>query len=115
MLHPQSGWLQDAFLKEAKRIFLKKFSPSSSINNLGSKKRYLRELCRELRKVNKVWSAAATIDVTDDPSLVLEMALSGCTGVFVGLESLVEKNLIDARKKTPRPDEYARRVNIFHS
>ena len=29
-----------------------------------------------------------TIDVTDDPTLVREMALAGCTGVFVGFESL---------------------------
>jgi radical SAM superfamily enzyme YgiQ (UPF0313 family) len=84
-------------------------------NNLGSNKSYLRRLCRELRKLDKVWSAAVTIDVTDDPALVREMALAGCSGVFVGLESLVGENLIDARKKTPRPDDYARRVDIFHS
>ena len=55
------------------------------------------------------------IDATDDPSLVREMALSGCNGVFVGLESLVAENLTDARKKTPLPGDYARRVDIFHS
>ena len=48
-----------------------------------------------------IWSAAVTIDVTDDPSLVREMALAGCTGVFVGFESLTDENLADARKKTP--------------
>jgi radical SAM superfamily enzyme YgiQ (UPF0313 family) len=84
-------------------------------NNLGSNKKYLKRLCHELRKVKKIWSAAVTIDVTDDPSLVRDMALSGCTGVFVGLESLIGKNLIDARKKTPRPEDYGRRVEIFHS
>ena len=40
--------------------------------------------------------------MTDDPSLVREMALAGCTGVFVGFESLADENLVDARKKTPR-------------
>lgn len=84
-------------------------------NNLGSKKNYLKRLCHELRKVDKIWSAAVTIDVTDDPSLVRQMAHSGCTGVFVGLESLVGENLVAARKKTPLPEEYARRVDIFHS
>jgi radical SAM superfamily enzyme YgiQ (UPF0313 family) len=52
--------------------------------------------------------------VTDDPSLVREMALAGCTGVFVGFESLHADNLADARKKTPRPEDYARRVEILH-
>ena len=49
--------------------------------------------------------------MTDDPALVREMALAGCTGVFVGFESLSDENLADARKKTPaRADDYARRV-----
>lgn len=83
-------------------------------NNLGSNREYLRSLCRALRPLEKIWSAAVTIDVTDDPSLVREMALAGCTGVFVGLESLSDENLADAKKKTPKTAEYARRVRLFH-
>lgn len=83
-------------------------------NNLGSRKDYLRDLCRALQPLDIIWSAAVTIDVTDEPDLVREMALSGCTGVFIGFESLTAQNLDDARKKTPRPNDYARRVEIFH-
>ncbi len=83
-------------------------------NNLGSRKEYLRDLCRALRPLEKIWSAAVTIDVTDDPTLVREMALGGCTGVFIGFESLQDDNLADARKKTPRTSDYARRVRILH-
>jgi hypothetical protein len=57
-------------------------------NNLGSKPAYLRALCRALRPLDRIWSAAVSLDVTDDPSLVREMALAGSTGVFVGFESL---------------------------
>ena len=80
-------------------------TPVFTDNNLGSNKEYLRALCRALAPIEKIWSAAITIDVTDDPSLVREMALAGCTGVFVGFESLSGDNLSDARKKTPRPDD----------
>jgi radical SAM superfamily enzyme YgiQ (UPF0313 family) len=83
-------------------------------NNLSSRPEYLRQLCRRLRSLNKIWSAAVTLDVTDDPSLVREMALSGCTGVFIGFESLQDANMIEARKKCPRADDYARRVDILH-
>jgi radical SAM superfamily enzyme YgiQ (UPF0313 family) len=83
-------------------------------NNLGSRPDYLRRLCRALAPIERIWSAAVTIDVTDDPSLVREMALAGCTGVFIGLETLSDDNLADARKKTPRTEDYARRVRIFH-
>lgn len=83
-------------------------------NNLGSRPQYLKRLCRALRPLEKIWSAAVSIDVTDDPSVVREMALAGCTGVFVGFESLSDRNLIDARKRTPRCAEYARRVALLH-
>ena len=83
-------------------------------NNLGSNREYLRALCNELRPLNKIWSAAVSIDVTDDSSLIHSMALSGCTGVFVGFESLTDQNLADAKKKTPKTADYARRVRMLH-
>jgi radical SAM superfamily enzyme YgiQ (UPF0313 family) len=83
-------------------------------NNLGSRPEYLRRLCRALRPLERIWSAAVSIDVTDDPALIREMALAGCTGVFVGFESLEAHNIQDAGKKSPSPDDYAQRVAIFH-
>jgi radical SAM superfamily enzyme YgiQ (UPF0313 family) len=83
-------------------------------NNLGSRPDYLRALCLALRPVKKIWSAAVSIDVTDDPSLIREMALAGCTGVFIGFESLTDENLTDAHKKTPKTTEYSRRVRLLH-
>ena len=83
-------------------------------NNLGSRRDYLHDLCSALRPLNKIWSAAVTIDVTDDPSLIRAMALAGCTGVFIGFESLSDDNLADAHKKTPKTADYARRVRMLH-
>src|SRR5580700_1791695 len=83
-------------------------------NNLGSKPEYLRELCHALRPLNKIWSAAVSIDVTDDPSLIRTMAVAGCTGVFVGFESLTDENLSEARKKTPKTADYGRRIRMLH-
>jgi radical SAM superfamily enzyme YgiQ (UPF0313 family) len=83
-------------------------------NNLGSDRAYLHALCAALRPLDRIWSAAVTIDVTDDVALVRAMALAGCTGVFIGFESLEDQNLTDARKRTPRAADYARRVRILH-
>lgn len=83
-------------------------------NNLGSRREYLGVLCKALAPLEKIWSAAVTIDVTDDPSLVRDMALAGCTGVFIGFESLSDQNLVNAHKKTPKAAEYARRVRLLH-
>jgi radical SAM superfamily enzyme YgiQ (UPF0313 family) len=83
-------------------------------NNLGSRPDYLLRLCQELRPLRRIWSAAVTIDVTDHPELVRAMALAGCTGVFVGFESLSDHNLAAAGKRTPRTEDYARRVRLLH-
>jgi radical SAM superfamily enzyme YgiQ (UPF0313 family) len=83
-------------------------------NNLGSNPVYLRELCQAVRPLNKIWSAAVSIDVTDDSALIRQMAVAGCTGVFVGFESLTDENLSDARKKSPKAGDYARRVRMLH-
>jgi radical SAM superfamily enzyme YgiQ (UPF0313 family) len=83
-------------------------------NNLGSRPEYSRSLCRAMRPLEKIWSAAVTLDVTDDPSLIREMALAGCTGVFIGFESLSDSNLKSAHKRMPRTEDYARRVRILH-
>jgi len=83
-------------------------------NNLGSRPEYLRALCHKLRPLGRIWSAAVTLDITDDPALVRNMALAGCTGVFIGFESLSDDNLAAARKRTPRTQEYASRVRVLH-
>ena len=83
-------------------------------NNLGSDHAYLHRLCAALRPIERIWSAAVSIDVTDDPALIRAMALAGCTGVFIGFESLTDANLRDARKITPRAEDYARRVRLLH-
>ena len=83
-------------------------------NNLGSNRRYLRALCEKLAPLEKIWSAAVTLDVTNEPELVREMALAGCTGVFIGFESLTDENMQSVGKRCPRADDYARRIEIFH-
>jgi len=83
-------------------------------NNLGSRPEYLRELCEALEPLNRIWSAAVSLDVTDHPDLIRRMALAGCTGVFIGFESLTNDNLTYARKRTPRTEDYARRVRLLH-
>lgn len=83
-------------------------------NNLGANREFLYALCRKLQPIEKIWSAAVTLDITDDPKLVRQMALAGCTGVFIGFESLSDVNLSDARKRTPCAEDYARRVKLLH-
>ncbi len=83
-------------------------------NNLGSRPDYLLDLCRAIESLGRIWSAAITLDVTDRPDVIRAMALSGCTGVFIGFESVTDRNILDAKKKSPRVDDYLRRTQILH-
>jgi len=88
-------------------------------NNLGSKPEYLpeRSLPRGCGAVKKSGAPRSTIDVYRRiPQLIREMALAGCTGVFIGFESLTNDNLTDCHKKTTqRPGRLpSGRVEIFH-
>src|SRR5207253_10084110 len=60
------------------------------------------------------WSDAVSNEGAEDPSVVRAMALDGCTGVFVGFESLADANLTESGKKSPSPADYARRVGLLH-
>src|SRR5207237_1501689 len=54
------------------------------------------------------------LSTSNDLCLICTMALAGCTGGFVVFESLTDENLADARKKTPKAGDYARRVRMLH-
>jgi radical SAM superfamily enzyme YgiQ (UPF0313 family) len=82
-------------------------------NNLGSDPGYLSQLCAALEPTGCIWSAAISLDVTDHPALVQAMAMAGCTGVFIGFESLSDPNLRAAGKRCPPAEDYARRVRML--
>lgn len=83
-------------------------------NNLGADPDDLAALCRALEPLEIIWSAAISLDVTDRPALVRAMARAGCTGVFVGFESVNPASLAEAGKASPPPSEYRRRVDLLH-
>ena len=82
-------------------------------NNLGSDREYLRSLCLALKPVGKIWSAAVTPDVADDPVLVRTMSAAGCMGVFLGLESVNPASLAEAGKKNASCERYGAQVSVF--
>jgi radical SAM superfamily enzyme YgiQ (UPF0313 family) len=83
-------------------------------NNIAADRDYLLELCRQLRPRRLMWTAAATIDVARDASVVAAMAAAGCHGVFVGLETLADESLAAQRKHTLQPVAYRRAISLLH-
>jgi len=82
-------------------------------DNLAADRKYARRLFAALRGLDKVWMGAASIDVADDEHLLDLMAESGCCSLFVGIESLNQRNLDAVRKGSNRTalyEEHVRRI-----
>ena len=83
-------------------------------DNIVGSPRHSKEFFRALIPYNKRWIGQASTTVIKDPELLELMAKSGCKGLFVGFESLSEKNLKSSRKKHNDPKRYKEIVKKLH-
>ncbi len=67
-------------------------------DNIGSHKRALKDLCRELIPMNVRWISQASLDITKDSELMRLMADSGNIGNVMGFESITHESLENAKK-----------------
>ncbi|MGA1874859.1 MAG: B12-binding domain-containing radical SAM protein [bacterium] len=68
-------------------------------DNLYACKQAAQELLQALIPLRKKWAAQVHLDFTGDEHFMRLMAESGCTSVFIGLESLNAQNLNQMNKK----------------
>lgn len=73
------------------------------------------EMVRALRPMGLTWNAAVSADVVRHPSLLDDMAESGCRSLFIGLESLNSDSLEGARKHQNRRESYENLVQALHA
>ena len=83
-------------------------------DNIVGKPGHSKELFRALIPYNKRWIGQASTTVIKDPELLKLMAKSGCKGLFVGFESLSEKNLKSSLKKHNDPKQFKEIVQKLH-
>ena len=56
-------------------------------NNIGGSPAYLKELCREFRRIGIKWGACITFNILRRPELVDALSAGGCRALYVGVES----------------------------
>lgn len=81
-------------------------------NNIGGNLRYLHELCEGLMPLGVHWASCITFNAVANPAVVAALAKSGCTNVYVGLESLNAQTLASMRKYQNRLDQVKK---VIHS
>lgn len=67
-------------------------------DNIVADREFAEELFRAMVPLRKHWMCQGTLSIADDPELVKLAAQSGCSGIFIGLESLTRENLVSSGK-----------------
>lgn len=67
--------------------------------NIISDTKYAKELFRQLIPLNIQWFGLSTVLIAHDDELKELLARSGCKGLLLGLETINESSLIDAKKR----------------
>jgi radical SAM superfamily enzyme YgiQ (UPF0313 family) len=85
-------------------------------DNVSQENNYFKELFERLIPLKKLWVGNASWNVSRDTEMMDLMARSGCTGVFVGFESLeAQDGLIKGGKSGSRTPLYLEAVRRFHA
>ena len=82
-------------------------------NNIIANIPYAKQLFREMMPLRKRWTAQATIGIAKDRELVRLASASGCFGLLVGLESVVEEGFQKYRKSMKSLEELKEALKLL--
>ena len=83
-------------------------------DNLVADRSYALKLFSGLRPLGRHWYSQADLTIARDAELLEVAAESGCKGLFVGLESLSNENLLKAGKEFCLAESYPQGIEILH-
>ncbi|MDH7500236.1 MAG: radical SAM protein [candidate division NC10 bacterium] len=83
-------------------------------DNIAGNRAYARELFSALIPLGKKWGSQCTLSLAEDPELLALAAESGCTHMFVGIESILQANLKGVGKSFNRVAKYEDLIGRFH-
>ena len=84
-------------------------------DHLFAKPEFVRQLFFEMRNMNRVFQAAATVDSIVRDDLIEKAAESGLRSMFIGFETLNAGNLQNSNKRQNKIKEYDIAIKKLHS
>ncbi|MFZ5969888.1 MAG: B12-binding domain-containing radical SAM protein [Bacillota bacterium] len=93
-------------IRQVKELGFKKFLLLD--DNILSDKDYLRDLCREIKKLDMQWLSQCSIRIGEDQEMLKLVAESGCIALSFGLESISPESLACVDKSWADPSSYPR-------
>ena len=82
-------------------------------DNIISNRAYAREFLARIADLNLHWFGQASMNIANEPEILKLCQKSGCTGLFLGFETLSPETLASVGKRVNRPDKYLEVVQKF--
>jgi radical SAM superfamily enzyme YgiQ (UPF0313 family) len=79
-------------------------------DNIISEPDYAKRLFAAMAPLKKRWVSQSSLDIADDPELLELARRAGCHGLFVGIETINEKNLASVNKAFNSIQRYRKRI-----
>jgi len=79
-------------------------------DNIIADREYAVELFQAMAPLRKRWVSQCSMLVADDPELLRLMRAAGCCGLFIGIETASEENLVAVHKQFNRSGTYRERL-----
>lgn len=84
-------------------------------DNITLDREYAKELFSAMIPQKKIWFSQCSVSIAEDDELLDLAVKSGCRGLFLGFESLSQKNLENWRKSCNRNKDYLEVAQKLHS
>jgi radical SAM superfamily enzyme YgiQ (UPF0313 family) len=83
-------------------------------DNIIANRDHAYELFTKMIPLKKRWISQCCLDIADDDELLKQAAKSGCTGLFVGIESFNQNSLKKMKKSFNKAKTYKERIDKLH-
>ncbi len=83
-------------------------------DNIAGHKAYAKQLFKALAPLKISWGSQASLTMARDPELLDLAAKSGCTALFIGVESISAENLAAANKRFNKVEKFKEEFSRFH-
>ena len=84
-------------------------------DNIIGNLKYAKELFTEMIPLEKKWTSQASISIARHDDLLKLAAESGCTSLYIGIETINPTNIIDINKKINKVEEYEDAIKKIHN
>ena len=83
-------------------------------DNIISNRAYAREFFTRIADLKLNWFGQASMNIANDPEILKLCEKSGCTGIFIGFETLSTETLSSIGHKPNRPENYLEVAKKLH-